>query len=144
MCSLGPDAVKDFSAPIQLAHKAVESEPRSIVFLNALGAVLHRVGRSEEAIERLTDANHLIQGGQQRALERQASIGYFLAMAHHQLGQDVKAAQWLDKANERTDEAIANETADPYNWWHGRITLQVLRREAETLFSGGETNGSNE
>ena len=64
-------------------------------------------------------------------------------MAHHQLGQGVEAAQWLDKANEQADEAIANETA-AYNWWHGRITLQILRGEAEALLSGGETNGSNE
>ena len=143
VCSLGPNAVEDFSAPIHLANKAVESEPKSIVFLNALGAVLHRAGRSEEAIKRLMEANDLIKDGQRWAVEFRASIGYFLAMAHHQLGQDVEAAQWLNKANEQAEKAIANETA-AYNWFHGRIALQTLRREAEALLNGGGRNDSDE
>jgi len=46
---------------VRLAGEAVKADPQSVDFLNTLGAILYRAGRSEEAIEWLSRANKLIE-----------------------------------------------------------------------------------
>ena len=60
-CALAPDAVADLSQAITLANKASKKRPNDDLFQNTPGAVLYRAGRFEEAIERLTEADRLVQ-----------------------------------------------------------------------------------
>jgi hypothetical protein len=70
-------------------------------------------------------------------------------MAHHRLGHRDEARRWLDKAVQGTREALktsAEPRADAGNSdgvippnWSRRLTLQLLRREAERLIQGPMT-----
>jgi WD40 repeat protein len=64
----------------------------------------------------------------------------FLAMAHHKLGNRVKARAALEQAVAWIDEADRREKPEygPRLWplWRDRIEVQALRREAEALLSG--------
>jgi len=66
--------------PLKLAHKAVASEPKSNVHLNTLGAAQYRGGKWQESIGSLSKAKVFASG------QTLAYIGFFLAMAHRQLG----------------------------------------------------------
>jgi tetratricopeptide (TPR) repeat protein len=60
-CALAPDAVEDYAPVMRLAEQAVKGEPDPVISLNAMGAILYRAGKFKEAIERLTDADNLIE-----------------------------------------------------------------------------------
>ena len=68
---------------------------------------------------------------------------FYLAMAHHRLGHADLARRWLDKAVQGTEEALKSP-AEPLGKsgnpsgvippnWSRRLTLALLRREAEQL-----------
>jgi tetratricopeptide (TPR) repeat protein len=138
-CVLGPDAVDDFSAPIALAEKAVESEPKRVSYMNTLGAILFRAGRLEEAIQRLAEANKLLEDPDSSAMSSPAYTWYFLAMAHQANKQAEVAKKWLDKATEWTDKVVREdeEGTNPLSW-NRRLTLKLLREEAETMIEKNE------
>lgn len=53
-------------------------------------------------------------------------------MAHHKLGHDDEAKTWLDKAIEWTDKLLAEHEAGTTTVaWNRRLTLKLLREEAE-------------
>jgi hypothetical protein len=54
-------------------------------------------------------------------------------MAHQRAGHAAEARQWLDKAIRQMEQDI--QAADLM--WNRRLTLQLLRREAESLVRGG-------
>ncbi len=56
-CVLAPDTIADWPTAIALANKAVQSDPKSAMYLNTLGAVLYRAGRFDEALARLSEAD---------------------------------------------------------------------------------------
>jgi len=56
-------------------------------------------------------------------------------MAHHRLGQGDEARKWLDKAMHWMDQP-GQEKGKNAMPWNRRLTLQLLRREAETLIRG--------
>ena len=58
---------------------------------------------------------------------------YFLAMTHHKLGSSDEAQKWLAKAVEWTDNALQDE--ENTVTWNRRLTLELLRREAEALIA---------
>jgi hypothetical protein len=49
-------------------------------------------------------------------------------MAEHRLGHGGEARRWLEEANAQVDRALGGTLT-----WSRRLTLQVLRREAEAL-----------
>jgi hypothetical protein len=56
-------------------------------------------------------------------------------MAHSWLGHDAEALRWMTEANaqmERELTPVTGGTGQPAPW-NRRLTLQVLRREAESL-----------
>ena len=59
---------------------------------------------------------------------------FFLAMTHHRLGHAEEARQWLEKAVNWTKKETEGkiEGAAPLSW-NRRLTLEILRREAEQL-----------
>jgi tetratricopeptide (TPR) repeat protein len=129
-CALNPDTAKDYRQLVQLAEKSLRADPKNHNFSNALGGILYRSGRFEEAIQCLNEINSTWeQGTMNPAPFSPAYSWFFLAMAHHQLGHTQEARQWLDKAIKQMEE----ETKTKGLPWNRRLTLQLLSREAETL-----------
>ena len=56
---------------------------------------------------------------------------FFLAMAHKKAGNDRQAPEYLNKANQWTDEVRADRE-NPATW-NRRATLEILRKEAESI-----------
>lgn len=83
---------------VELARKAVELDPQSGSSWNTLGAAQYRAGDWKGAIASLNKS-------QQLAVEAaRAYDGFFLAMAHWQLGDKDEARRWHDKAVEWMDK----------------------------------------
>jgi eukaryotic-like serine/threonine-protein kinase len=130
--ALAPDAVADFSRAIALAKQAVESDPKSSFYLNALGAVLYRAGRLKEAIQRLSEADGLVKDTKSRSSP--TYIWYFLAMAHHKLENDAEAEKRLDKAVKWTAKVLReHEEGTSTLAWNRKLTLKLLREEAGAM-----------
>jgi len=128
-CVLAPHAVEDFGQPVRLAERAVDSDPNNDQNVNALGAILYRAGRFDEAVRhlgKLTDARE--QGKELPTSTSPAYTWFFLAMAQYKLGNSDEAKSWLDKALERAEQEMQSEPA-----WNRRLTLQLLRKESESL-----------
>ncbi len=141
-CALAPDAVSDFQKVVSAAEQAVFVSYELPSGANIHGAVLYRAGRLEDAVSRLTEANSV--AGKARAAKR-AFAWYFLAMAHHRLDHETEARAWLDKANQRTEEFLRQHKKDDMLFVSRRVTLNLIRREAEEMIVGdAEKLGDNE
>ncbi len=132
-CLLGPDAVTDWKRPVELAEKAQSTDPKNYDKLNTLGGLLVRAGRFEEAARRLAEAEAAFQETQ---LPR-GSIVYnwlFQAVTQHRLGQVEEAKRWFRKAVNEIDQPPPESSKDAAaTMWNRRLTLELLRREAEEL-----------
>nr|AFI78503.1 repeat-containing protein [uncultured bacterium ws156A7] len=138
-CALAPGSLADLSKVVAVAEVAVQSEPESIVYLITLGALLYRAGRAEEAVERMTRADKLMEEPDKAERISPAYNWYFLVMGHHALGQDDEAKQWLDKANEWTDKVLRDhDEGTAVLSWNRRLTLKLLREEAEGMIGREE------
>jgi tetratricopeptide (TPR) repeat protein len=134
-CALGPDAVADWQPVLSLMERAVAALPppgqdaRPEVarvrhaFLNTLGAVLHRAGRTGDAVDRLAEA----------AATTTADFhdGIFLAMAHQALGNAPEARRWLDRAGKAMPPPV-----DQFSW--ESVERQLLYEEARRLVQPSE------
>ncbi len=140
VCFLGPTAGVDAAQLVLLAEKALAKGPKDHWNVNLLGVALYRAGRFEDAVKRLTEATALHAGPYRTDM---LYTWFFLAMAHHRLGHADEAHRWLDKAIQGTEEALKPAAgsagksgtapgAIPPNWIR-KLTLQLLRREAEDL-----------
>jgi hypothetical protein len=68
---------------------------------------------------------------------------FYLALAHHRLGHADEACRWLDRAVQGTQEALKSPAEPPAKSgnadgvippnWDRRLTLGLLRREAQQL-----------
>ena len=154
-CLLGPKAVDDYGPVVRLAEQAVAADPDSETYLSTLGGILYRAGRIEEAVERLSEANNLIEDpdaalttppGDNYDFEvLPAHTCYFLAMAHQAAGERGQARQWLDKANEWTDKALAEHADGTATLpWNRKLTLELFRREAESMIESDAGESSEE
>jgi serine/threonine protein kinase/Flp pilus assembly protein TadD len=144
-CALAPDAVADWEQPLQLARQACAAGPRNFDNLLNLGAVLYRAGRFAEAAQRLTEA----QAAFPEATDPRNSIIYtwlFLAMTEQRLGHGQQAKQFLAKAVKDIEHPSADRPGHgSTRSWNRRVTLQILRHEAEEVFqkeSGAKDQGS--
>jgi WD40 repeat protein/tetratricopeptide (TPR) repeat protein len=145
-CTLTPDSGADRDRVVDLAEKLLAHSSRDHWHVTLLGAALYRAGRFEEAVERLTEAAglscHPYRTNEQHTW-------YFLAMAHHRQGHADEARRWLEKGLRGTEEALKSPGATPGKSenaggvlppnWNRRLTLQLLRREAERLIQGPPT-----
>ncbi len=133
-CVLAPDATTDWATAVALAEKSVQGDPQSAMCLNALGAVLYRAGRFDEALVRLSEAAALVEQTGAASNLSPAYPWFFLAMTQHRLGHAEEAKQWLDKAVTWTDKALADADQGTTDLpWNRRLTLKLLRDEATTL-----------
>jgi serine/threonine protein kinase/tetratricopeptide (TPR) repeat protein len=141
-CVLGPDAVADWTKLLKLVEKTHAEGGKDYDALNHLGAVLYRAGRIDEAAQALTDAEAAFQ----QIPSMRSTIAYnwlIQAMTQHRLGHTVEAASWLKKAVQDIDDPSPKTAQDrAKNAWNRRLTLQLLRREAEELLKkeSGVTN----
>jgi tetratricopeptide (TPR) repeat protein len=136
-CSLAPNAIANFGELVQRATQAADNNPKSYMHARAAGAVLYRAGKFEAAVERLEGASDL--------QELAPSAWLFLAMSHHQLGHADearrwldRAAEWMDRSREKKDGGAADRNTLAWDQipWDERLTLQLLRAEAEELVKG--------
>jgi Tfp pilus assembly protein PilF len=118
---------------MQWAEKALAADPHNFDRLTALGALLYRAGRFEEAARRLREADAAFQKAHRPA----STIAYtwlFLALAQARLGHPDQARQWLAKAVGEIDRSQAEPAKDPSaRTWNRRLSLGLFRREAEAL-----------
>jgi tetratricopeptide (TPR) repeat protein len=112
------------------------------MYRDTLGAALYRAGRFDDAAKQLTKASAL-PPSQQTAM---AYTWFFLSMTHHRLGHTDEARRWLEKGIQATEEAL-KPPAEPAEKsttaagtipppWNRKLTLQLLRREAEEQIQG--------
>jgi Flp pilus assembly protein TadD len=120
-CVLGPDAATNADRPVELAEAAFGGPPEAGKYSLGLGAALYRAGRFGEAIRCCKEAVP-------RTAALSAYTGFFLAMAHHRAGHGAEARECLSQARTWAERDV--EISLP---WNRRLTLQLLRREAEAL-----------
>jgi WD40 repeat protein/serine/threonine protein kinase len=122
---LAPAAVKDFNQAVRLAETAVHGDPQNYMCHLTHAAALYRAGRLGEAIKKLNE----IAANTTPFLYSPAYTWFFLAMANQRSGHPEEARQWLDKATKWMEQETNNKDLP----WNRRLTLQLLRREAEAL-----------
>jgi WD40 repeat protein/serine/threonine protein kinase/Flp pilus assembly protein TadD len=138
-CTLTPNSGAGPDQIVSLAEKSLAKSSRDHWHVNQLGAALYRAGRFEDAVKRLNEATELSSHPYRTNM---LQTWFFLAMAHHRLGHAEKARRWLEKASRVTEAALkppekysTDTGAIPPNWAQ-KLTLQLLRREAEELIQG--------
>jgi tetratricopeptide (TPR) repeat protein len=135
-CTRVPDAVVDWTPLARWAEQTLAADAKDVDRLSALGAVLYRAGRFEEAARRLHQAEDAFQ---KAPVPSPAwSIAYtwlFLALTHERLGHAEQARQWLDKAVREIDHPPA-ATAKVNRSWVRQQAFRLLRREAEQQIRG--------
>jgi tetratricopeptide (TPR) repeat protein len=125
MLSTAPDAkFRDPPRAVDLAAKAAESSPTNPIFRGTLGMARYRSGDWKGAIADLEKAIGL----RNHDHPNNVNNGFFLAMAHWQLGEKDKAREWFDKAAQRMDRGSQNNTA-----------LKRFRAEAAELLGVEQT-----
>jgi serine/threonine protein kinase/tetratricopeptide (TPR) repeat protein len=138
VCTLAPGSGPDVLRLVEWAsrHKAGERED-----WHALGAAHYRAGHFKEAIRCFRE-----QKKAHPDWPGQCMNNSFLALANYRLGQTDEARQWLDKSDQWLEQAnrqlaleqggfpakLSRASIYPADW----LTVQVLRREAETLKAG--------
>jgi tetratricopeptide (TPR) repeat protein len=140
-CVVAPEAIAKPELLVPLAEKSLTKGPTNYDYLTTLGAAQYRAGRFEEAVKRLDQAAAAYKP-EARFRQPVAYSWFFLAMAHHRLGQAGeaqksldKAVQWMDQANQKKGQDAASQVPMP---WNRRLTLQLLRGEAETLIGAAK------
>jgi tetratricopeptide (TPR) repeat protein len=130
----GPNS--PFGPVVELAHRAVDANPRDYPRARALGAALYRAGQHEAAVRQLNDAAAL------RPIPS-PSVWLFLALAHHRLGHKDEARRLLEQATkwiEETRQRKPDGSGQLLTWerlpWTERAALDALRREAEKELLG--------
>jgi tetratricopeptide (TPR) repeat protein len=135
-CKAAPDAVSDRLQLVTLAEKARAAHPGQFMYLGNLGQALYRAGRFDDAVARLEE---LLKGPLNGA--DVIDDWLFLAMAHQRLGHIDAARAWLAKASRGIDELDQMNgkpaaSAGARLPWEYRLTVKLLRGEAEAQISG--------
>jgi tetratricopeptide (TPR) repeat protein len=157
-CCLAADAVTDLPGLIQVAERSTRwveavtvlpgrlgesdrsetSQFTRWVASNqrALGAVLFRAGRLEQALKRFEQAHKVFQP--------QAWDFLFLAMIHSGLGHDGEARRLLDQADQwiaEADKAPVGTENDVPRWpsLFAKPVVLLLRREAESFINANSS-----
>jgi serine/threonine protein kinase/WD40 repeat protein/Flp pilus assembly protein TadD len=120
----GPVASRDPEQALTLARKAVALTPGTAIYLNTLGVALYRAGHYAEAITILEKSLAASKG------ESDAFDLFFLAMAHHRLGQTTQARADFDRALRWRRE---HPTLAQLGWSE---ELDQFRAEAEEVLAG--------
>jgi WD40 repeat protein/tetratricopeptide (TPR) repeat protein len=138
LCTLSPASGADPDRIVSMAENLLAESSRNHWHIYLLGAALYRAGRFEEAVTRLTEATELSCHPYRTNM---LYTWFYLAMAHHRLGHAEEARRSLDKAEQGTQEALESPAEPPGKSgnsdgvirpdWNRKLTLDLLRREAE-------------
>jgi tetratricopeptide (TPR) repeat protein len=123
VCALAPEALPDYSSLIATLEQAAKQSPPPDRpdFLGTLGSLLYQSGRYREAVARIEEA--IRSAGRPLRFEDLC----FLAMAHHRLGDALRAREYFSRLKEaRLDDS---------DRWH-RLEQEFLQSEASALFEG--------
>src|SRR5581483_3438237 len=95
MLATTPDVqLRDPRRAVELAAKAAQTEPTTVGYRGTLGTARYRADDWKRAIADLEEAISLRRPDD----PADANEGFFLAMAHWQLGEQDKAREWFAKA----------------------------------------------
>jgi tetratricopeptide (TPR) repeat protein len=124
MLALAPGAIEDYRVPIAWFEKRLSAtpEPRPLyrhLLSNALGGLLLRTGRLDDAISRVNEG---IAAAKEIELPNDWA---YLAIAHARKGSLVEARQMLDRLRASHPDSTAS-------FWD-RQELALLESEAESL-----------
>jgi hypothetical protein len=87
-----PETLRDPQAALPLAEKAVRLTPGNTLYVNTLGVAYYRAGRYREAVE-------VLRPNLEKQVDRALAYDlYYLAMAHHRLGETARARDYFDWA----------------------------------------------
>jgi len=140
ICALAPEAIPDPARAVQMAERAVATEPELAWHLHALGTAHYRAGQFDQASRRLGES---LEADPAWSAE---SVNWpVLAMAYYRLGDREKAQQWLDKAVQWHEKACqemsrTRGTTLPLHD-HDWFAFQLLCREAQALLKGQKERG---
>ena len=112
-----PSDPRNVALGVRLAQAAVKAEPRNGGFRNTLGVALYRAGDWTRAIAELDESVRIWNGDQGYSYD-----GFFLAMAHWRLGEELKALAYFD----RSVHSMKRQAQSP-------AELVQFRAEAEAL-----------
>jgi tetratricopeptide (TPR) repeat protein len=138
-CTLTPDAVSDWSIPVNLARQAVREQPRLAWHVYALGIAQHRAGQHEESLQTLKRSLENRPDWMGRSQNHVA-----LALACHDLGRTQEAQQWLREARSSLNAADRTMATSQFGFaasdflsdW---LCTLVLLDEAEKLLGQADT-----
>jgi tetratricopeptide (TPR) repeat protein len=122
--ALGPGAIDDFQEPVEWFEDWLGATPAPLplyrhLFSNALGGLLLRAGRIDEAIARLNE-------GMAASNEPELPTDWaYLAVAYARAERFSEAQRWLDR--------LRGEPDDPRASFWDLQELDLLRVEAESL-----------
>jgi tetratricopeptide (TPR) repeat protein len=128
-CSQAPLPAADTAQAVRLAQRA---DPSVNWHQSALGAAYYRSGQYDQSIAALKESLKIVPDS-----PNSTSNWPLLAMAHHQLDQDGKARECLDKGNRWYEQQRAGSPQDVFvwgteSWWDG-VEFENLQGEAKAL-----------
>jgi serine/threonine protein kinase len=126
-----PGAIEDLNVLVKRAeeleaHNAIDP-PHIVPYV--LGAALHRAGQYQRAAEKLEQSIAMYPSDPQLGDQTINWQRLFLAMTKWQLGERDNAQQLFAEIQPAIDAEL-HSLSTPFNY---RLTLEVLRREAETM-----------
>ena len=135
-CTLGVDAVEDFTVPARLAERELSARMGEFYALTERGAMAYRIGDYQAAV------NFCEKSLQVDSKPGRAVVNWlWLALAHERLGKSDEARRWLnmatawlDQYKQLPDRAEVELGLHPHNW----LEALILRREAEALIPRAE------
>jgi hypothetical protein len=129
-----PDSkLRNPARALELAKKAAEALPKDATYWGksgywgTYGVARYRTGDWKGAVETLEKAFGLRKPGDFFSVG--AAQGFFVAMAHWQLGDKVKARQWFDNSV----QSMEKELSEKKKWLPEDAELKRLRAEAAEL-----------
>jgi serine/threonine protein kinase/tetratricopeptide (TPR) repeat protein len=134
ICGLGTQAVRDLGDPLGVAMRIIEENPDCVAYQCTTGALLYRMGRYDEAAERLRQSIE----GFARDSSDQFSVLYprvLLAMTKWQRGQAAESRNLLAEVHAQLEGAKNSARS-----WNRRATLEILTHEAENLITPTSTD----
>jgi tetratricopeptide (TPR) repeat protein len=134
-CIIAPKPGVDAGRVIRWARLAAESSPLAW-HCHVVGAAYYRAGALDEAIRWLADS-----GARQWDRVGPPLNNFVLAMTHRRLGHAARAAALLAESVRWCEEAEASRVdgAVPSVFAADWMTIQIYRREAESLIAGRAT-----
>ena len=136
LLALGDQGLDDYRVPIAWFERRLADVPvpppiyHPYDFPNALGAVLIRAGRIDEAITRLNEGT---AAAKEAKFQDYPTDWAYLALAHALKGNSAEARRWLDRLR-------TFRPASSMSFWDLQ-ELALLRSEAESLLFDAEFPG---